>query len=45
MKKNQIKNDIVKKLKTTVTNKKIKISLGNKIGLGYDGCGTHTHSG
>ena len=45
MKKVQVKNDIVKKLKTIVTSKKIKISLGNKIGLGYDGCGTHTHSG
>lgn len=45
MKKNQIKNDIVKKLKAIVKSNKIKISLGNKIGLGYDGCGTHTHSG
>lgn len=43
MKKIQIKNDIVKNLKTKITNKKIKISFGNKIGLGYDGCGTHTH--
>lgn len=43
--KKEIKNDIVKKLKTTVKKDKIKMSLGNKIGLGYDGCGTHTHSG
>lgn len=45
MTKMNIKNDIVKKLKTTISANKIKISLGNKIGLGYDGCGTHTHSG
>ena len=38
-----IKNDIVKNLKTKLSDQKIKISFGNKIGLGYDGCGTHTH--
>jgi|LSQX01.1.fsa_nt_gb hypothetical protein len=43
MKKITIKNDIVKNLKTKLSNNKIKISFGNKIGLGYDGCGTHTH--
>lgn len=43
MKKIKLKNDIVKNLKTHVSNEKIKISFGNKIGLGYDGCGTHTH--
>lgn len=43
MKKIKLKNDIVKNLKTQVSNEKIKISFGNKIGLGYDGCGTHTH--
>lgn len=43
MKKMVIKNDIVKNLKTKLSNQKIKISFGNKIGLGYDGCGTHTH--
>lgn len=43
MKKAKLKNDIVKNLKTRVSNQKIRISFGNKIGLGYDGCGTHTH--
>lgn len=43
MKKIKLKNDIVKNLKTQVSNEKIKLSFGNKIGLGYDGCGTHTH--
>lgn len=43
MKKAELKNDIVKNLKTRVSNQKIRISFGNKIGLGYDGCGTHTH--
>ena len=43
MKKVQLKNDIVKNLKTNLSDQKIKISFGNKIGLGYDGCGTHTH--
>ena len=43
MKKIKLKNDIVKNLKTQVSNEKIKISFGNKIGLVYDGCGTHTH--
>lgn len=43
IKKIATKNDIVKNLKTKLSNKKIKISFGNKIGLGYDGCGTHTH--
>lgn len=43
MKKPEIKNDIVGNLKTNVFKNKIKISFGNKIGLGYDGCGTHTH--
>ena len=43
MKKVQLKNDIVKNLKTKLSDKKIKISFGNKIGLGYDCCGTHTH--
>lgn len=43
MKKMAIKNDIVKNLKTKLSDQKIKISFGNKIGLGYDGCGTHTH--
>lgn len=43
MKKPEIKNDIVSNLKTKVSKSKIKISFGNKIGLGYDGCGTHTH--
>lgn len=43
MKKIKLKNDIVRNLKTQVSNEKIKISFGNKIGLGYDGCGTHTH--
>lgn len=43
MKKATIKNDIVKNLKTSLSDQKIKISFGNKIGLGYDGCGTHTH--
>ena len=35
MKKTILKNDIVKNLKTKISS--------NKIGLGYDGCGTHTH--
>lgn len=43
MKKVQLKNDIVKNLKTKLSDQKIKISFGNKIGLGYAGCGTHTH--
>ena len=43
MKKVQLKNDILKNLKTKLSDQKIKISFGNKIGLGYDGCGTHTH--
>ena len=43
MKKVQLKNDIVKNLKTKLSDQKIKSSFGNKIGLGYDGCGTHTH--
>ena len=43
MKKVQLKNDIVKNLKTKLSDQKIKISFENKIGLGYDGCGTHTH--
>ena len=43
MKKVSIKNDVVKNLNTDIESKKIKISFGNKIGLGYDGCGTHTH--
>ena len=43
MKKPEIKNDIVKNLKTNVSKKKITVKFGNKIGLGYDGCGTHTH--
>ena len=43
MKKVQLKNDIVKNLKTKLSDQKIKISFGNKIVLGYDGCGTHTH--
>lgn len=43
MKKTPLKNDIVKNLKTDFSKNKIKISFGNKIGLGYDGCGTHTH--
>ena len=43
VKKVQLKNDIVKNLKTKLSDQKIKISFGNKIGLGYDGCGTHTH--
>lgn len=43
MKKVQLKNDIVKNLKTKLSDQKIKISFGNKIGLGYDSCGTHTH--
>ena len=43
MKNITIKNDIVKNLKTKLSNQSIKISFGNKIGLGYDGCGTHTH--
>ena len=43
MKKVQLKNDILKNLKTKLSYQKIKISFGNKIGLGYDGCGTHTH--
>ncbi len=43
MKKTILKNDIVKNLRTTISSNKIKISFGNKIGLGYDGCGTHTH--
>ena len=43
MKKVQLKNDILKNLKTNISDQKIKISFGNKIGLGYDGCGTHTH--
>lgn len=37
------KNDIVKNLDTAVSKNKIKVSLFNPIGLGYDGCGTHTH--
>lgn len=41
--KKAIKNDIVKNLDTTVSKNKIKVSLFNPIGLGYDGCGTHTH--
>ena len=43
MKKVVFKNDVVKNLNTEVTSGKIKVSFGNKIGLGYDGCGTHTH--
>ncbi len=43
MKKREIKNDIVKNLKAKISKNQIKISFGNKIGLGYDGCGTHTH--
>ena len=43
MKKLNCKNSIVKNLKTKVSNNKIKISFGEKLGLGYDGCGTHTH--
>ena len=43
MKKVIFKNDVVKNLDTKVDSKKIIISFGNKIGLGYDGCGTHTH--
>ena len=43
MKKIIFKYDIIKNLNTEVNSKKIKISFGNKIGLGYDGCGTHTH--
>jgi hypothetical protein len=45
MKDCKMKNDIVKNLKTKVSAKKVKVSLGGKIGLGYDGCGTHTHKG
>lgn len=41
--KNEFKNDLVKNLDTTITSKKIKVSLFNPIGMGYDGCGTHTH--
>lgn len=41
--KTTLKNDIVKHLSTKVTNKIITVSLFNPIGLGYDGCGTHTH--
>lgn len=37
------KNDIVKNLDTQISKNKLKISLLNPIGLGYDGCGTHTH--
>lgn len=36
------KNDIVKKIKTKIDKKKIKISF-KKDGVGYDGCGSHTH--
>ena len=43
MKKREIKNDIVKNLKAKISKNQIKISFRNKIGLGYDGCGTHTH--
>ena len=43
MKKREIKNDIVKNLKAKISKNQIKISFGNKIGLGYDGCGTHNH--
>jgi hypothetical protein len=43
MKKIALKNDIVNNLKTKLSSKKIKISFKDKIGLGYDGCGTHTH--
>lgn len=43
MNKTRQKNDIVKNLKTKLSKNVIKISFGKKIGLGYDGCGTHTH--
>lgn len=41
--KTQQKNDIVKNLTTNITKNKISISLFSPVGLGYDGCGTHTH--
>lgn len=41
--KTQQRNDIVKNLNTNITNKQISISLSDSMGLGYDGCGTHTH--
>ena len=34
MKKREIKNDIVKNLKAKISKNQIKISFGNKIGLG-----------
>jgi len=37
------RNSIVRNLKTRISKNKIKISFGDKLGLGYDGCGTHTH--
>lgn len=43
MKKLDCKNSIVRNLRTKVTKNKIRISFGDKLGLGYDGCGTHTH--
>lgn len=43
MKKIILKNDVVKNLKTNVKPDKVKISFGEKLGMGYDGCGTHTH--
>lgn len=41
--KTMVKNDTVKNLDTKISKNKIKVSLFNPIGLGYDGCGTHTH--
>ena len=43
MKKRLIKNDIVKYFKAKISKNQINISFGNKVGLGYDGRGTHTH--
>jgi hypothetical protein len=43
--KEKIKNDVVKNLKAEIKGRKVKISLKNRHGLGYDGCGSHTHQG
>ena len=43
MPKSKIKNDLVKNLTTEISDKKIVVKLSNVTGLGYDGCGNHTH--
>ena len=45
----EMKNDRVSGLKAKVTcksgSKKTVLTYAGKYGQGYDGCGTHTHSG